>query len=158
MKSLVVFYSRSGHTKKVAESISAGLGAEIEEIIDTKKRSGPIGFMVSGKDAVQKKLTKLRESSKDPGDYDIVIIGTPIWVGAMSAPIRTYLTEKKEKLGKVAFFCTAGSDDGKRTFSAMEELCGKEPASVLTVHTKVVKAGNFEKDVERFAGEIGQED
>jgi flavodoxin len=37
MKSLVVYYSRTGKTKFVAETIAAELGSEIEEIVDLKK-------------------------------------------------------------------------------------------------------------------------
>ncbi|MEI8008008.1 MAG: hypothetical protein WCI00_00755 [bacterium] len=38
-KILVVYYSRTGMTKKLALSITDMLGADSEEIIDTKKRA-----------------------------------------------------------------------------------------------------------------------
>jgi flavodoxin len=44
MKSLVVYYSRSGNTRFVAEQISEEIGADIEEIIDIKKRKGLLGL------------------------------------------------------------------------------------------------------------------
>ena len=55
MKTLVVLYSRTGTTKKVGEEIAAALKADVEEIIDTKKRSGPIGYVQAGRDAMKKK-------------------------------------------------------------------------------------------------------
>jgi flavodoxin len=39
-KILVVYYSRTGMTKKLANSIANLLFADIEEIVDTKNRSG----------------------------------------------------------------------------------------------------------------------
>ena len=36
MKTLVMFYSRTGNTKKVGEEISKNFDAELEEIIDLK--------------------------------------------------------------------------------------------------------------------------
>ncbi|MBE3088681.1 MAG: flavodoxin family protein, partial [Actinobacteria bacterium] len=42
---LVVYYSRTGTTRKVAEYITKQLGADMEEIIDMKKRSGIWGFL-----------------------------------------------------------------------------------------------------------------
>ena len=54
-KTLVAYYSRTGTTKKVGEAIAKALKADIDEIIDLKKRSGAIGWVVSGKDASQGK-------------------------------------------------------------------------------------------------------
>ena len=61
MKSLVIFYSRTGNTKKVAENIANDLNCDIEEIFDTKNRAGSIGWLSAGKDANTKKLTTLKE-------------------------------------------------------------------------------------------------
>ena len=52
MRSLVVYYSRTGVTKKVAEAISQMLGADIEEIIDRRDRRGPKGFFTGGREEV----------------------------------------------------------------------------------------------------------
>ena len=84
MKALTVFYSRTGTTREVAESISQTLSCDVEEIVDTKKRGGPLGLLFSGRDASQKKLTVVRPPQKDPSLYDIVVIGTPVWAGNMS--------------------------------------------------------------------------
>ncbi|MDY6965570.1 MAG: hypothetical protein SVM80_06305 [Halobacteriota archaeon] len=40
MKSHLVYYSRTGTTKKVADAISDIINCDIEEIVDTKDRSG----------------------------------------------------------------------------------------------------------------------
>lgn len=55
---LVVYYSRTGATRKVAEYITKQLGADMEEIIDMKKRSGIWGFLIGGRDALRKKKRK----------------------------------------------------------------------------------------------------
>ena len=47
MRSLVVYYSRTGVTKKVAEAISRKLGSDVEEIIDQRDRSGPKGYSIN---------------------------------------------------------------------------------------------------------------
>ena len=58
MKCLVVYYTRTGKTKVVAEKVSAELGADIEEIVDLKKREGKLGWIAGGRDAMQKNKPK----------------------------------------------------------------------------------------------------
>ena len=75
MKTLVVYYSRSGNTKKIAEEISSKLKCEIEEIVDSKNRKGMLGWIISAIDA-HSKLTTIGEIIKDPTKYDLIVIGT----------------------------------------------------------------------------------
>jgi len=150
MKALVVFYSRTGTTKKVASTLSKILECDIEEIIDTKKRGGPIGFVIAAKDGARKSLTTIKELEKNPVYYDVVVIGTPIWAGAMSAGTRTYITQEKEHFKKVAFFCTMGSGGDVATFNNMGELCGKKPLGTLALTSKEVKQDQHRGKVEDF--------
>jgi flavodoxin len=106
MKILVVSYSRSGNTKKIAEQIAKKLDADFDEVIDMKDRHRKIiGWLIAGKDAMAKEKTEIKYK-KDPTEYDLVIVGTPIWAWTMTPAIRTYLTENK--FSEVAFFCTYG--------------------------------------------------
>ena len=57
MKSLVVYYSRTGNAKFVAQTIAEQLGSEIEEIKDLKSREGALGWISAGRDATQKAST-----------------------------------------------------------------------------------------------------
>lgn len=63
VKSLVVYYSRTGNTRFVAEMIAEKLKADIEELIDKKGRGGSIGFLIAGKDAALKKETQMGRSN-----------------------------------------------------------------------------------------------
>lgn len=92
MKALVVYYSRTGTTKSAAKKIAQELGADMEEIIDKKNRRGPIGFLTAGYDATRAKKTKIAETSKNPNEYDLIVIGTPVWNSRPTPAIRTYLS------------------------------------------------------------------
>jgi flavodoxin len=74
MKTLVVFYSRTGNTRKVGKEMTKHLKADIDEIVDKKRRCGILGWLGSGKDALRKKLTEI-EYQKKPENYDMVIVG-----------------------------------------------------------------------------------
>ena len=152
MKCLLVFYSRTGITKKIAELISTEMNCEYEEIIDTKKRKGRfIGFIKSGFAATREKLTIIKTIQKDPKLYDVVILGTPIWNKRMTPAIRTYITENKNRFKSVAFFCTMGGKGGPETFESMTELCEKTPVSTLAIIRKDIKNELHRDQIKNFS-------
>ena len=130
MNSLETYYSRTGTTRKVAEKISALLEGDIKEIRDTMNRSGLMGWLKAGRDSSAAKLTKLEGVKKDQAHYDVVVFGTPIWNHTLSTPIKTYISEYRERFKEVAFFCTGASIDND-IFPEMEALCGKNPVTTL---------------------------
>jgi flavodoxin len=122
MKSLVVYYSRSGNTRFVAEYISQEIAADIEEIIDKKKRKGLFGFILSGYDATRGRLTKITEMERSPKDYDLIVVGTPMWNKRIVPAVRTYLKENSFSGKNVALFCTNLGLQSNQVFSTLKEL------------------------------------
>ena len=115
-KTLLVFYSRSGTTKALAEKIRARLGSDIdmEEIIDLKGRDGFFGNLIGGLDALFQRQTAIDSPMHDPADYDRVIVGSPVWYGNLAPAIRTWLTQNAIDItgSAMGFFCTfAGKGD-----------------------------------------------
>lgn len=153
MNILVAYYSRTGATKKLAGFLAEKLGAETEEIKDLKNRAGALGYLSAGRDGATRRLTKLEAPRFNPADFDLVVIGTPIWSFNLSAPIRTYLTEHKDEIKQAAFFCTMGGKGDDKAFKEMGEIIGKKPAAVLSLKTKEAVMGDLEKAI-KFCREI----
>jgi flavodoxin len=110
VKSLVVYYTRTGTAKFVAETIAAELGSDIEEIVDLKKRGGKLGYISAGRDSMSEKLTKIAPAKRVPADYDLIVIGTPIWAWRPTPAIRTYVKLNELSGKKVALFFTMDSN------------------------------------------------
>ncbi|MFA5032027.1 MAG: flavodoxin [bacterium] len=153
-KILIVFYSRTGTTKKVAETIASTLKCDMEEIVDMKSRKGLWGWIMSGKDATQNNLTTIKETTKSPDSYDLIIIGTPIWASKMTPAVRTYLSKNKEKIKNIAFFCTMGGSNAGNAFKDMEVFIGKQPIKTLELSAKEVAQGTYVQKVKDFTVEI----
>jgi flavodoxin len=151
MKALVVYYSRTGNTRKVGQEIARQLKADTEEIISVMDRGGPLGFLRSGREAQKKILAEIKPVKKDPSKYDLVVIGTPIWASNMSSPVRTYLSMHKFK--KTAYFLTGGGTSGK-TFEDMGRITGKKTAAVLAVTDKEIKEESYSEKVKEFVGKL----
>jgi len=104
MKTLVIYYTRTGNAKFIAETIAAELGADIEEVIDLKNRQGKLAFLPAGRDAMKAKETEIAQTKRTPTDYDLIIIGQPVWAGNPTPAIRTYLNKNDLSGKKVALF------------------------------------------------------
>lgn len=130
MKPLVVFYSRTGTTKKVASVISDNLNGTLEEIVDTVDRSGISGYAAAREDALLKRNTVIKEIHNDPALFDLIVIGTPVWLHTVSNPIRTYISQNKDKFKTVAFFCT----QPLRGVKALFRRCQASAKSSQLVH------------------------
>jgi len=154
MRGLVVYYSRTGATKKVGEAIASLLDFDKELLLDVKSRKGALGYIRSGREASLKKLAEIKKLKKNPDDYDLIIIGTPIWGWNISSPIRTYVTANKNEFKKVAFFCTQGGSGAERAFREMKKIIGKKAVAVLALKTKDVVNNNHMNKVNEFVNKI----
>ncbi len=153
-RALVVFFSRTGKVRRVAQAIAAELGADVEEIVDTRNRRGPFGLLSAARDAVLRRTASIEEAEHDPADYDLVVIGTPVWAWSVSAPVRGYLARVRERLPEVAFFAVARGQAAARTVRVMAALAGKEPRAALPIRrlygvrrSTLARARRFARDL-----------
>jgi len=149
-KILIVYYSRTGVTKKVADTIREKLNADIEEMISIKDRSGIMGYIFCGKEATQKTLAEIKPITKNLSDYDLVVIGTPVWAWNISSPIRTFLENNKGKFKKLAAFCTMGGSGDEKSFAEMEKICNIKLGAKLSLKEKEVQSDYFKEKVESY--------
>lgn len=153
MNVLVVYYSRSGNTEKVARSIAEALGADLEPIVDKTSRRGIRGYLRSGFEAATRRLTNIEQPKRDLSKYDLIILGSPVWDASMSSPMRTFLTQHRADLKNVAFFSTCGGRGAERLFDQMSSLSGKRPAAVLVLREHDLR-GDYSAQVSRFVREL----
>jgi flavodoxin len=123
MKSTVIYYSLDGNTKHVAEKIAKELSADIIPLIPTKEYpTGKVSkYFWGGKSVVFKEKPKLESYPFDGKNYDLILLGTPIWAGTFVPPFRTFFQENKLAGKKVGLFacCSGGSAD--KCFSQMKQ-------------------------------------
>ena len=153
MKTLVVYYSRKGHTAQIAELIAKELGADIDIIVDKKDRGGLPGWLGAGKESMKDIPANLEEPKCDPAGYGLVVIGSPIWAGKISTPARAYLRRYAGKFPAVAFFISC-SGDNEGMFEYMATLAGKAPKATMFVPNKEQKAGAHVAKVKEFVGKL----
>lgn len=124
MKTLVVYYSRTGTTDKVAKQIASQTDADIFELA-TKLKFPTDMSATSDLSKEQYQTNKFPELIEFPNiaEYDRVLIGSPIWNGQLSTPIVSYLKQQVFTTQTVAGFCTSmGSvGDSEQQFSQLAQ-------------------------------------
>lgn len=108
-KILIIFYSRLGNTRKIAFDISVRIESDIEEIIDYKKRNGIINNIIGILDASIKNKTQIKEINYNLENYDLIILGTPLWACKITPAIRTFLEKYQQNIKKIILFSTTCS-------------------------------------------------
>lgn len=139
MKTLVVYYSRTGTTRKVAEELAEALGADIEQLKERANREGVMGYLQAGHDSMKHRPAELEPVTTNPADYDMVVMGGPCWAQSICTPIRTYGVEHKESLSRVAFFATAGDARfARKAVKAMADATRIAPVATMALGQKDV--------------------
>ena len=121
-KILVVYYSWSGNTETVARTIQAETGADIFEIQLTEPFSTDYNTVAQQYREDNRTGTnrKLKNTVENLSEYDIIILGAPIWGGTRALPVKSFLLEHNLSGKTVAPFTTHGGGGAGSCFSDMK--------------------------------------
>jgi len=114
-KILIVYYSLTGNTQFIAEVIRDTIKADILEIKPIKELnpSSSMKYMWGGYQSTMKKKPKLTAIAKNPLDYDLIFLGTPVWAWKHSPPMRSFLSMYDLSSKKVAIWTCSAGGSGK---------------------------------------------
>lgn len=139
-KILVVYHSRTGYTRRVALDLAGRLGADLDVIRIVQPMHGPVGYALCAIEAFWGLAPALRRQEKDPADYDLVVIGTPVWFWSLASPVRSWLEKFGRRGKRFAFFCTMGGSGAGRVFATMKEMTGHAPVATLALTDSEIDA------------------
>ena len=117
MKACVLYISRTGNTKRMAEAIAGHLNASIFDI------SKPEGFVA--------------------GDFDLLFVGTPLMGGRPTPEVSAFLTRLPEGAGKKAIvFCTYAITKAGALKNMQSELSKRGYVPILELSKRVLRQSN----------------
>lgn len=116
MKSVVIYYSYTGNTKKVAEILFDNLKSISEvEMLELKAKDESGNFFGQASRAFCRKRAEIAPINFDLSKYDLVCLGTPVWAFGPAPAMNTYLDNcvgLKDK--NIILFTTYGSGAGNQ--------------------------------------------
>jgi hypothetical protein len=140
-KILVVYFSRSGHTRKVAQAIAQAAHADLEELRETRSRRGLVGWLRSDYEAAFQLSAHPLPLMHDLRNYQVVFVGGPTWHSALSSPVRGFLEQNGTTLNDVALFATYAEPGADETLAQMTDLLPRPPLAVLRISESDVRRG-----------------
>lgn len=148
MKTIILYYSFEGSTEALAKGLAKGLDADLLKIEPVKelKSKGFSKFFWGGSQVMMKKKPEIKPIKVDFSQYDLVIVGSPIWASTHTPPIRTLIEEGGIKGKKVAYFYTHLGGPGKAA-AKFEEAISKDNSFVSSIGF-VTKDFKLDKAVE----------
>lgn len=155
-KKLIVYFTYTNNTKKIAEDIKAKLNCDILEIKPVKPYDKDYDTVVrlEQNNETAKKTPDIEKIDMDLSKYDEIILGSPVWWYTIAPVIRTFLKQNDLSGKKIVPFATNGGWIG-RTFKEIRDLC---PNSNVENEMNVVFEGSElstpKKEVENWINSL----
>lgn len=124
VKTLVIYYSQTGATEKVAREIASQLNTDIAEIEAAESYGTDYDQTIQRwrKEMEEGKKVEILPISADLKKYDRIFLGFPIWGGTVASPIATFLSDNSLKDKEVITFATFGSGGIETATKDVEKL------------------------------------
>ena len=128
MKAIVVYYSLDGNTKIIADAIAEEMDCEFLRLVPKKDvpNKGVMKYFWGGKQVTLKEKPELLPYDKNLNEYDLIIIGSPVWAGSFVSVFNTFFSEVFINNKKVALFCTYMGSEGKTFINFKNKLEGND--------------------------------
>jgi hypothetical protein len=110
MKTLVIYFSRTGNSKRVAEKIAQEVNCQIAVLEDDENWKGPAGFAKGAMYAARWENTRPSVSPQiDINDFEKIVIVSPVWAGNPAPAVYSYIMQDlAQHLDKICLVLTCG--------------------------------------------------
>ncbi len=121
---LVIYYSFEGNTQLMAESMAQATHADILPITPEKEMTskGFSKYIWGGSQVVMKQKPAILPLQVDLKEYDLLLLGTPVWAWTYAPPIATLLHTTDFSHKAVGLFACHGGQLGKTFFHLKKQL------------------------------------
>lgn len=155
MRILVVYFSRNGHTARMAKEIARRCGGDLEAIQEMHAGDGIWARWRERWQSLVQASPQIRHPQHNPARYELLIIGSPSLRLGIAPAVRAYILRYRDRFRHVAFFCAEGSGVDQRVFATLERLCGRKPAATFSVARKGLPPAAHREGLTDFMNEIG---
>ena len=155
MKTLVAFFSASGMTRALSRSMAKAADADLFEIVPVEpyteadlKWTNPLARC--NKEKLGKKNVPISSRVENWDEYELVLIGFPVWYYAAPNIIETFVKAYDFSGKKVALFATSGGSDITKAPGKLQPLMSAE-----IIGAKLFRADETERNLKAWVESLG---
>lgn len=155
-KTLVIYYSRSGNTKKIADYIGEKTGGDVVRLETVRTYPSNYDEMLDTAKEEQRNSERpeLKNKNINITDYDIIFLGYPIWWGEIATPVYTFLDQYDLSGKEIAPFVTSGSSGLSGTPSDIKrEEPNAEVLDAISITSSTLN--NYKSLTDNWLSELG---
>lgn len=132
MKSIILYYSYNGHTKKVAEKLARTQGADLVEIQTVQQKGNFMTYLVDCPRAMMRKGAEIEPVTQDLSAYDLITLAAPVWA-SYPAPAFNAMVKllPKQKNVQVILVSASGSGATKKSEIGTKHLIKDKGCKVI---------------------------
>lgn len=151
---LVIFYSYTGVSRRLAQVLAAERGWAIGEVVEERPRSGWSGTWRCVLDTLLRRRPPIRYVGPPPRAFVRVVLVSPIWVYGLAGPMRSFVAREGSGLPSYVVLSTMGSRGAANAEAEIARLL-QHPAYVAAgITTREVEDGSFAPRLKAIAQAI----
>ena len=127
----IVFYSRSGHSKRLAQRLGDVLDGTLVEISAPAYQSRVFGYARAGYDSLRQCDMPAPQPLPPVAEFDRLVVCGPVWTSYPAVPVRTFLRLGQQVPKTIALFLTPGDHSpAQKAFAAAQTDLGRPFAAM----------------------------
>jgi hypothetical protein len=151
---LVVCYSYTGVTRRLAQLLCSQRGWPLGEIFDTQPRAGNAGTWRCVLDSLLRRKPEIRYEGPDPADFRTVVLMSPIWMYRLAGPMRSFVHQHQDALQRVAVISTMGSAGASNAVREIADRLGALPVCASAFTQQEIEDGSGTGRLLEFADRL----
>lgn len=158
MSPLILYYSRTGNTRKLANVLATRLDAPTAEIGCKRYDGGLFQYLRAGYDSVRGNMPPIEVTPEARMPHNYVLIGCPIWTSYPALPVRRFLADYGNLNHNVAFFLTyGGHSPPEKAFTEIAAIVKQPAKASLALNSADLETQKATEAISEFLNKLGVE-
>jgi hypothetical protein len=154
-KVLVVVYSYTSTSRRVARLLSQHRGWPLGEITEVRPRSGVLGALRCLLDSLFRRCPDISYDGPLPSQFDAVVLVSPIWAQRLAGPMRSFVAQRRDDLPDVAVVSVMGDHGAPNAVAEIGRIIGRAPFLSTAFTTREVNDLSFAVRLQDLGAALG---